>query len=94
MAREAPKPGGKMRVSLRGEITSYSRRGIFDAGGAFAPLKHKKSTCQGKQSMVPEASLCPLTAQPAGAIDFVMIENHSFNASLKEYGTPRGPLIA
>jgi len=63
-------------------------------GGAFAPLKHKKSTCQGKQSMVPKASLRPLTAQPAGAIDFVMIENHSFNASLKEYGTPRGPLIA
>jgi hypothetical protein len=70
MDQEAPKPGGKMRVSLRGKITNYSRRGIFDAGGAFAPLKHKKSTCQGKQSMVPEASLRPLTAQPAGAMDF------------------------
>lgn len=83
-------PGG----TKSGGSPLYSRRGIFDAGGAFAPLKHKKSTCQGKQSMVPEASLCPLTAQPAGEIDFVMIENHSFNASLKEYGTPRGPLIA
>jgi hypothetical protein len=37
---EALYPDGKMRVSLRGEITNYSSLGILDAGGAFAPLKH------------------------------------------------------
>jgi hypothetical protein len=51
MDQEAQNPGSKNRIRVakreyhRSEKNSdYSRLGIFDAGGAFAPLKHKTST--------------------------------------------------